>query len=134
MCRARIEWVILMSLLHNTALPDILRCRGETYALPHTLPHPLPHPFPHPLPDVLRCRGGTYALSASLDQPADLCLPCPDGASCSGGAVLVPLSGMWHSSAGSEEIHSVGGIGDSAFSHSMTPHNLCCVTKMAQAI
>ncbi|GAX80748.1 hypothetical protein CEUSTIGMA_g8183.t1 [Chlamydomonas eustigma] len=53
-----------------------------------------------------QCRGGTFALSSAANQPADFCLPCPVGAECSGGAVVVPTSSIWHSAAASTEMHN----------------------------
>ena len=41
-------------------------------------------------------------ISSVLFDPTDTtCLPCPDQASCSGGATLVPSQGFWHSAADS---------------------------------
>ncbi|KAG1678483.1 hypothetical protein FOA52_014514 [Chlamydomonas sp. UWO 241] len=64
---------------------------GETYILNKTA--------------CYRCRDGTYAFSRAPGYPAEFCLPCPEGSSCSGGAVLVPDSSGWHSSAKSYEVH-----------------------------
>jgi hypothetical protein len=47
------------------------------------------------------CLPGSYSLDSS--QP--LCQPCPECASCPGGAVILPLPGWWHSAADSEQLH-----------------------------
>ena len=66
-----------------------------------------PEPFPAP---SRRCRGGTFALSdTTTGTPADYCVPCPSGAACSGGAVVVPATTKWHSAAASPQMHAVSG-------------------------
>lgn len=52
-----------------------------------------------------KCRGGTVSFSRDDSTPSDLCLPCPPGARCSGGAVLVPETEYWHSSPRSTALH-----------------------------
>jgi hypothetical protein len=55
-----------------------------------------------PIPDTCEpCLPGSYSLDTS--QP--LCQGCPEGASCPGGAVILPLPGWWHSAADSVQLH-----------------------------
>ncbi|KAF6253379.1 hypothetical protein COO60DRAFT_1547233, partial [Scenedesmus sp. NREL 46B-D3] len=55
-----------------------------------------------PIPDTCEpCLPGSYSLDPSLA----LCQPCPEGASCPGGAVILPLPGWWHSAAYSPQLH-----------------------------
>jgi hypothetical protein len=55
-----------------------------------------------PIPNTCEpCVTGYY----SLDPTRPVCEPCPEGASCPGGAVIVPQPGWWHSAADSAQIH-----------------------------
>jgi hypothetical protein len=47
------------------------------------------------------CVPGFY----SLDPRQAVCDACPAGASCPGGAAMVPLPGWWHSAADSAQMH-----------------------------
>jgi hypothetical protein len=56
-----------------------------------------------PAPDTCQlCPPGSYSLHPSQGT----CQPCPAaGASCPGGAAIVPLPGWWHSAADSAQMH-----------------------------
>jgi hypothetical protein len=56
-----------------------------------------------PSPDTCQvCSPGSYSLHPSQQS----CQPCPAaGASCPGGAALVPLPGWWHSATDSAQMH-----------------------------
>ncbi|KAG2423202.1 hypothetical protein HXX76_010970 [Chlamydomonas incerta] len=42
-----------------------------------------------------------------VDDACDACcVPCPDGATCAGGALLIPQPGYWHSAANSTALHA----------------------------
>jgi predicted outer membrane repeat protein len=56
-----------------------------------------------PTPDTCQvCAPGSYSLHSSQET----CQPCPiAGASCPGGAAILPLPGWWHSAADSAQMH-----------------------------
>lgn len=55
-----------------------------------------------PSPDACqRCQQGFY----SFDGQQAVCKPCPMNANCTGGDVILPLSGFWRSSASSVQVH-----------------------------
>jgi hypothetical protein len=56
-----------------------------------------------PTPDTCQlCPPGSYSLQPSQET----CQPCPGaGATCPGGAAIVPLPGWWHSAADSQQMH-----------------------------
>jgi hypothetical protein len=55
-----------------------------------------------PIPDTCEpCLPNSY----SLDPSRTMCQPCPEGASCPGGAVILPLPGWWHSTSTSAQMH-----------------------------
>jgi hypothetical protein len=73
-----------------------------------------------PIPDTCEpCLPGSFSLNPS--QP--LCQVCPEGASCPGGAVILPLPGWWHSAADSAQLHRCDAL------HSKL---LCNVTLLLQ--
>jgi hypothetical protein len=57
-----------------------------------------------PSPDTCQvCLPGSYSLDPSSQKA---CQPCPlTGATCPGGAAIVPLPGWWHSAADSAQMH-----------------------------
>jgi hypothetical protein len=55
-----------------------------------------------PIPDTCEpCVPGFY----SLDPNLEVCNVCPSGATCPGGAAVVPQPGWWHSAATSAQMH-----------------------------